>query len=120
LSVPETGAFRTQDIREEETRMKLGILVNTNKNLDAVQGITKAALAKGHTVTLFNMDDGTKLVGTPAFAELCKTKGVTVSFCDHSAKHMGVTSEGLPSEIVCGSQYNNAVMQHEADRVIVL
>jgi hypothetical protein len=33
---------------------------------------------------------------------------------------MGVTSEGLPSEIVCGSQYNNAVMQHDADRVIVL
>jgi predicted peroxiredoxin len=100
--------------------MKLGIFVNTNKNLNAVQGITKAALAKGHTVVLFNMDEGTKLVGTPAFAELCKTKGVTVSFCDHSAKHMGVTSEGLSKEIVCGSQYNNAVMLHEADRVIVL
>ena len=100
--------------------MKLGILVNTSENLDAVQGITKAALAKGHTVMLFNMDAGTKLVGTPAFAELCRTTGVTVSFCDHSAKHMRVTSEGLPSEIVCGSQYNNAVMQHEADRVIIL
>jgi predicted peroxiredoxin len=100
--------------------MKLGILVNTDKNLDAVQGITKAALAKGHEVILFNMDAGTKVVGTPVFAELCKTKGVTVSFCDHSAKHMGVASEGLPSEIVCGSQYNNAVMQHESDRVIVL
>jgi predicted peroxiredoxin len=100
--------------------MKLGIFVNTNKNLDAVTGITKAALAKGHEVILFNMDEGTKLVGTPAFAELCKMKGVTVGFCDHSAKHMGVTSEGLPKEIVCGSQYNNAAMQHEADRVIVL
>jgi hypothetical protein len=33
---------------------------------------------------------------------------------------MGVASEGLSKEIVCGSQYNNAVMQHEADRVIVL
>lgn len=100
--------------------MKLGIFVNTNKNLEAVLGITKAALAKGHTVALFNMDDGTKLVGTPAYTELCKMKGVTVGFCDHSAKHMGVTSEGFPKEIVCGSQYNNAVMQHEADRVIVL
>ncbi len=100
--------------------MKLGIFVNTNRNLDAVKGIAKAALAKGHSVILFNMDDGTKLVHTPEFAELCKTKGVTVSFCDHSAKHMGVASEGLPAEIVCGSQYNNAVMMHEADRVIVL
>jgi predicted peroxiredoxin len=100
--------------------MKLGILVNTNKNVDAVMGITKAALAKGHEVILFNMDDGTKLVGTRAFAELCKMKGVTVGFCDHSAQHKGVTSEGLPKEIVCGSQYNNAVMQNEADRMIVL
>ncbi len=100
--------------------MKLGIFVNTDKNLDAVLGITKAALAKGHTVSLFNMDDGTKLVHSPVYAELCKTPGVTVGFCDHSAKHMGVTSEGLSKEIVCGSQYNNAVMQHEADRMIVL
>ncbi len=100
--------------------MKLGIFVNTDKNLAAVKGITKAALAKGHSVILFNMDDGTKLVHTPEFAELCKTKDVSVSFCDHSAKHMGVATEGLPAEIVCGSQYNNAVMMHESDRVIVL
>jgi predicted peroxiredoxin len=100
--------------------MKLGIFVNTDKNLDAVRGITKAALAKGHTVNLFNMDDGTKLVGSPEFAELCKTPGVSISFCDHSAKHKGVTTEGLPKEVVCGSQYNNAVMLHEADKVIVL
>lgn len=100
--------------------MKLGIFVNTDKNLDAVQGIAKAAVAKGHTVTLFNMDDGTKVVHSPVFAELAKTAGISISFCDHSAKHMGVTAEGLPKTIVCGSQYNNAVMLHEADRVIVL
>ena len=100
--------------------MKLGIFVNTDKNLEAVQGITMAALAKGHTVTLFNMDDGTKVVRSPEYAALCKTQGVSLSFCDHSAKHVGVTSEGLPKEIVCGSQYNNAVMLHEADKVIVL
>jgi predicted peroxiredoxin len=100
--------------------MKLGIFVNTDKNLEAVQGITRAALAKGHTVTLFNMDDGTKIVRSPEYAVLCKTPGVSVSFCDHSAKHMGVTTEGLPKEVVCGSQYNNAVMLHEADKVIVL
>jgi predicted peroxiredoxin len=100
--------------------MKLGIFVNTDKNLDAVEGITKAALAKGHEVILFNMDDGTKLVRTPVIAALSKTKGVSVSFCDHSAQHMGVTGEGLPKEIVVGSQYNNASMQHDADKVIVL
>ncbi len=100
--------------------MKLGIFVNTNRHLNHVVGIVKAALAKGHEVVMFNMDDGTKLLGTPEFSELCRTKGVTMSFCDHSAKGMNVTTEGLPAEIVCGSQYNNAVMNHDADRLIVL
>ncbi len=100
--------------------MKLGIFVNTNRHLGHVVGIVKAALAKGHEVIIFNMDDGTKLLGTPEFAELCKTRGVAMSFCDHSAKGLNVTTEGLPQEIVCGSQYNNAVMNHDADRVIIL
>lgn len=100
--------------------MKLGIFVNTDRHLADVVGLVKAALSKGHEVVLFNMDDGTKLLGTPAFKELCSTKGVSLSFCDHSAKHLNVTTEGLPQEMVCGSQYNNAVMVHDADRVIVL
>ncbi len=100
--------------------MKLGIFVNTNRHLNHVIGIVKAALAKGHEVLMFNMDDGTKLLGAPEFAELCRTKGVGMSFCNHSAKGLDVATEGLPSEIVCGSQYHNAVMNHDADRVIVL
>jgi predicted peroxiredoxin len=100
--------------------MKLGIFVNTNKHLADVTGVVKAALARGHEVVVFNMDDGSKLLGTPEFRTLCSTKGVSMSFCDHSAKHIGIATEGLPKEIACGSQYNNAVMMHDADRVIVL
>jgi len=100
--------------------MKLGIFVNTNRHLVHVVGLVKAALAKGHQVILFTMDDGTKLLGSPELKELCTMQGVAMSFCDHSAKHLGVATEGLPREIVCGSQYNNAVMMHDADRVIVL
>lgn len=100
--------------------MKLGIFVNTNRHLEHIIGITKAALAKGHEVIIFNMDDGTKLLGDTRFQELCQTKGVSVSFCDHSAKGLNVSTEGLPQEIVCGSQYNNAMMMHDVDRTIVL
>lgn len=100
--------------------MKLGIFVNTNRHLAHVLGIAKAAVSKGHEVVIFNMDDGTKLLGEPSYNELCRTKGVSMSFCDHSAKGMNVSTEGLPAEIVCGSQYNNAVMVNEADRIIVL
>jgi len=100
--------------------MKLGILINTDKHLEDIRGIVKSALSKGHEIIIFNMDDGTKLLGKPAFTELCKTKGVKMAFCDHSAKGIGVSTEGLPSDIVCGSQYDNATMHHDADRVIVL
>jgi predicted peroxiredoxin len=96
------------------------MFVNTDRHLAHVVGLTRAALSKGHEVVIFNMDDGTKLLGTPEFSALCKTAGVTMSFCDHSAKHMNIATEGLPQEIVCGSQYNNAVMNHDTDRVIVL
>jgi predicted peroxiredoxin len=100
--------------------MKLGIFINTDRHLAHVLGITKAAISKGHEVVIFNMDDGTKLLGNPHLGSLCKTKGVTMSFCDHSAKGLNVSTEGIPEEIVCGSQYNNAIMVNESDRVIVL
>ncbi|RJQ17454.1 MAG: hypothetical protein C4560_08495 [Nitrospiraceae bacterium] len=100
--------------------MKLGILITTDKHPDAVIGITKSALSKGHTVTLFHMDGGTKLLGHPSFTALCSTQGVKMSFCDHSAKGLNVSTEGLPSDIVCGSQFDNANMNHDSDRVITL
>ncbi|MBI4655004.1 MAG: hypothetical protein HY752_08465 [Nitrospirae bacterium] len=100
--------------------MKLGILINTDKHLCDALGIVKSALSKGHEVNIFNMDDGTRLLGNPAFTGLCRTKGVSMSFCDHSAKGLGISKEGIPQEVACGSQYNNALMVNGADRVIVL
>lgn len=100
--------------------MKLGMLVNTNKNLDAVVGLTKAALAKGHEVVIFTMDEGTTLFGNPDYTALCGMNGVSMSFCDHSAKGIGAPTQGLSASVVCGSQYNNAAMNHDADKVIVL
>ncbi|KPK36046.1 MAG: hypothetical protein AMK70_03760 [Nitrospira bacterium SG8_35_1] len=100
--------------------MKLGILVTTDKHLADILGITKAAVAKGHEVTVFNMDEGTKLLANTDFHSLCGTNGVSVSFCDHSAKNANVETEGIPSEIVCGSQFDNANMNHDCDKVIIL
>lgn len=100
--------------------MKLGIFINTDKHLSDIMGIAKAALAKGHEVTMFNMDDGSKLCINTAIRELCKLKGISMCYCDYSAKGMNISKEDIPADIVCGSQYNNAVMVDAADRVIVL
>ena len=100
--------------------MRLGILVNTDRHLNDIVGLAKAALLKGHEVDIFNMDEGTKLLNTPEFQELCSFRVCYMSYCDHSAKDVGAVTEGLPEVIVCGSQYNLAVMMHDADKVIVL
>ncbi len=100
--------------------MKLGILVTTDKHLNDIVGLTSSAVAKGHEVTIFNMDVGTKLLGKSEFQSLCGKEGVKLSFCDHSAKNSEITTEGISDEIVCGSQFDNANMNHDCDKVIVL
>ena len=100
--------------------MKLGMLINTAKHADHVIWICRAALAKNHQVIIFAMDEGTRLLEQDAFVALAGLDGVSMSLCDHSAKMLGAKTEGLPPNIVCASQLNNAMMNHNADRVIVL
>jgi predicted peroxiredoxin len=100
--------------------MKLGILVNTDKHLFDVIHIIKTAVLRDHEVIVFTMDEGTKLLEKPEYQDLCKFKKVTMSFCDHNAKMFDVHSDVIPDEIVCGSQFDNAVMHHECDKIIVL
>jgi predicted peroxiredoxin len=100
--------------------MKLGIFVNTDRHLADLVGIARAAAAKGHEVGIFAMDGGSNLLPNPDFTALCSVKGISMSYCDHSAKGMGIATDGVPKDVVCGSQYNNAVMVSESDRLIVL
>lgn len=100
--------------------MKLGILVNTDRHLDHVVGLTAAAGKKGHEVVIFAMDEGVRLLDNGAFAALAELDGVSLSFCSHSAREQGVEPDGRPAAITVGSQLNNAMMANTADRVIVL
>ncbi len=100
--------------------MKLGILVNTDKNLKHIIGIANSAVRKGHEVIIFAMDEGVRLLENDDFLNLSKERNISMSFCDHSTHVLNVSKDRVTDEIVCGSQYNNAVMNHDADRVIVL
>ncbi len=100
--------------------MNLGMLINTAKHLGDVVGICRAALARSHQVSIFVMDEGTRLLENEAFVSLAELAGVSMSVCDHSAKMFGAKTEGLSAKIACASQLNNAMMNHNADRVIVL
>lgn len=100
--------------------MKLGILVNTERHGNHLVGLTKAALGKGHEVTIFFTDTGTRLLQNAAVTQLALLQGVKMSYCANSVKKIGLAFDGLTPEIIAGSQMNNAFMNHLADKVIVL
>ena len=100
--------------------MKLGILINTDRHLQHIIGITNAANNKGHQISLFAMDDGTRLLESKEFIRLCELNNVTISLCNHSAAEHNISTTGISKEIVIGSQFNNAMMANQADKVIIL
>jgi len=100
--------------------MKLGILVNTDRHLEHILGLTKATIAANHEVIIFIMDEGTRLSENDSIVALAKLPAVSISLCEHSAKSYGVNTKDLSKDIKCASQFNNAMMNHNADRVIVL
>lgn len=117
---PAAGLYAGEAAGEKGSRLKLGILVNTDRHLAAITGMTRAALAKGHEVLLFAMDDGTRLLANPGYIALCQLPGVKMSFCQESATRKGVSFDILPEAIAAGSQLQHAMMAQQADRMIVL
>ena len=100
--------------------MKLGILVNTDRHEHDIVGIAKAALSKGHEVIVFVMDSGVKLLSSPNIKDLCDNPAISISYCDYTTEKNGISKKKFCDKMICGSQYNNATMNREADRVIVL
>jgi hypothetical protein len=98
--------------------MILGILINRDDHKEDVLGITKAAVKRGHRVILFFMDEGCRLLEDEEILNLRNMDGVSMSLCDLNRKKIGI--EKIPDGIRCGSQYDNAVMNKESDKVIVL
>lgn len=100
--------------------MKLGLMVTTGRFPDLVRGLAAAAIARGHGVTIFATDDGVRLLHAPAWAAWAASPELAISYCAQSMERSGGRPAGLPSAIRAGSQFDNALMLSEADRVIVL
>ncbi|GBE43701.1 MAG TPA: hypothetical protein ENH05_04395 [Rhizobiales bacterium] len=99
--------------------MKLLILVNSDQHLEHVLGIARAAANKKHEVMIFTMDEGVRLLASASFIELAGLANLSMSICKHSAERLEIGLEDLPEEITVGSQLQNALMAHEADRMVV-
>jgi sulfur relay (sulfurtransferase) complex TusBCD TusD component (DsrE family) len=95
----------------------LGIMVTQYENLEHIAGVVKAAHAAGHPIMIFLTDEGVKFTRDPKFLELLKVDGIEISVCDHSCERTGIhdKTEGISY----GSQYNNAGMLHDSERVLI-
>lgn len=91
----------------------LGILVNSDKYQEDIVGLVQAAKKAGHDVKIFMMDDGT-LLAEPVCGDV--GTDAEVAYCDHSAEPRGVKDV---AGATAGSQYQNAVMMHDSDKVVV-
>ncbi len=97
---------------------KLGILVGTDKHLDYVINLTKAAHAKGKTVEIFFTGYGVYLTQKPEFEQLVgKAK---LSVCDVSFRAYGLSGDvpGVGFKDFA-TQARNAEMMIECDRYVV-
>lgn len=99
---------------------KLGILVSSDKYLNHVVGLAKAAKAKGKEVKVFFTADSVFLTQDAEFQELLDA-GAEVSICDKSYKGFDLhnTYKEKLEGVVHGSQDNNAEMAAEVDKYVV-
>lgn len=95
--------------------MKLGIQLTSgieSEDVHTVRQLALAAVAGGHQVNLFLMDDG--VYALDRLKDLAR-QGVPISLCTHSASERGVAKvEG----ILWGSQWDWAQIVHDSDRVL--
>lgn len=99
----------------------LGILVSSDKHLDHVVSLAKAAHEKGKSVSVFFTGNGVRLTLQPQFAELVgKAK---LSVCDVSFRANGL--HGRENEVPgvgfkdFATQAKNAEMLTQSDRYLV-
>lgn len=99
---------------------KLGIFVCSDRHLDHMVGIAKAAIGKGNEVQIFFTGPGVKLSPDPEVQGLVEA-GAKVKLCDLTYKKFELDKqygEELAG-IKHGGQHDNAEMIGEVDRYVV-
>ncbi len=94
----------------------LGIMVTKHANLEHIAGCVKAARKAGHPVRIFLNDEAVRFTRDPKFLELL-TEGVEIALCEYSCEKLSIYEK--TDGIIYGSQFNNAGMLHNSERVLV-
>jgi len=95
----------------------LGIMITKYENLEHIAGIVKAARAASKSVMIFMTDEGVRFTRDAKFNGLLKMDGVEIACCDYSCELIGLHEK--TDGITYGSQYDNAGMLHDSNRILV-
>lgn len=98
--------------------MDIGIIVTQTPHANKIVEIAKAALKRGHKVSIFMTDDGIYLVRNSAFTDLRKLENVEMSLCNYSANGRHLAESDIPEGVINGTQYQNALIHSECDKVL--
>jgi hypothetical protein len=98
--------------------MQLGIVATHPEAEPHLVGLASAASARGWVCRCFLTDRGVLLLNSPRVLDLARAGQVRVDVCEHSWEQYG--AGGPPAGVAMGSQYQNAELAHQCDRVIVL
>jgi hypothetical protein len=102
--------------------MQLGIVITDETLGENAVGVMKAAYARGWGNRCFLTDRGVLLLKDEAFCDLLREHDLDVAVCELSMerhRHPATNDADLMQKVVIGGQYQDAVMVHKSDRVLV-
>ena len=98
--------------------MQLGIVASHESAGPHLEGLAAAAAARGWACRCFLTDSGVKLAGSARLRELVRSGAVRLDVCEHSWSHFG--GGPAPEGANMGTQFQNAELARECDRLLVL
>ncbi len=98
--------------------MQLGIVASHESAGPHLEGLAAAAAGRGWSCRCFLTDSGVRLAGSARLLELARSGAVRLDVCEHSWEHFG--GGDAPEGARMGTQFQNAELVRECDRVIVL
>ena len=99
--------------------MNLALMLASDRDprdRELLEGLSRAALARGHRVRLFLVGDGVHCID---FGVDMAAAGVDVSLCEADAHIRGIHKSGQPG-VFFGSLYDWSRLAEDADRVVSL
>ncbi|MBX3716174.1 MAG: hypothetical protein KF738_09265 [Burkholderiales bacterium] len=98
--------------------MRLGIVASHDSAGPQLEGLAAAAAARGWACRCFLTDSAVRLAASPRLGELARAGAIRLDVCEHSWSHFG--GGPAPDGANMGTQFQNAELARECDRLLVL